>query len=151
MAAYSFLDTSCSISGPNISATIGGNGTGSAEEGFTVVFEEDANVMTQGADGSVMLSLTAAKRGRIELHLLKDSPINALLSNAYNADRSNGSQQWGQNTINIRDTVSGDSYQCTNCAFRKFPDNAYQTRGNILNWVLDASVINPILGSLTVQ
>lgn len=149
MATYSFLDVQLSINGPNISATIGGTGTGSAEEGFSVIFEEDADVMTPGADGSVMHSLTAAKRGRIELHVLKTSPINAQLSTAYNLDRANGSQEWGQNTMAVRNPVSGDTYQCKSCAFRKFSDNAYQMRGNIMTWVFNSSVIDPALGALT--
>ena len=54
MTAYSFLDMALSISGPSGSATVGGDNTGSSEEGFSIIFEEDRNVMTQGADGSVM-------------------------------------------------------------------------------------------------
>lgn len=151
MATYSFLDMALSINGPNISATIGGDGTGAAEEGFTPTFEEDANVMTPGADGDVMMSLTAAKRGTIELHLLKTSPLNALLSYAYNQDRANGSQNWGRNTITINNAVSGDHYNCSRCAIRRFPANPYSTRGNTLTWIFDVSQMDPVLGALTLQ
>ena len=151
MAAYSFLDVSLSMSGPNISASIGGSGTGAAEEGFTPQYEEDADVMTQGADGTVMHSLTAAKRGTIELHLLKTSPMNFQLSQAYNNDRANGSQQWAKNTVTINNPVSGDSYTCTSVAFRRFPSNPYQMRGNILVWTLNVGVMDPALGNLTIQ
>lgn len=151
MAAYSFLDVTLSINGPNISATIGGDGTGSAEEGFSVIYEEDADVMTPGASGDVMHSLTANKRGRIELHLLKTSPINALISHSYTADRSFGSTEWGQNEVVVRNPVSGDTYHATRGAWRKFADNAYQVRGNIMVWTLNCSQIDPALGALTIQ
>ena len=139
-----------SISGPNISATIGGDSTGTSEEGFTPTFEEDSDVMTQGVNG-VMHSLTVAKRGTIELHLLKTSPLNALLSQAYTLDRANGSQQWGKNTITISNPVSGDSYICQSCAFRRFPANPYQARGNVLVWTFNSGEIDPALGGLTIQ
>ena len=140
-----------SINGPNISATIGGPGSGASEEGFVPSFEEDSDVMTGGADGDVMHSLTATKRGTIELHLLKTSPINALLSYSYNQDRANGSQQWGQNVIVINNPVSGDHYNCSRCAFRRFPSNPYQMRGNILVWIFNVAQMDPSLGALTIQ
>ena len=151
MATYSFLDVALSISGPNISATIGGDGTGAAEEGFTPAYEEDADVMTQGSDGSIMHSLTAAKRGTIELHLLKTSPMNFQLSQAYANDRANGSQQWAQNTVTITNPVSGDFYTCKSVAFRRFPSNGYQMRGNTLVWTLNVGIMDPSLGNLTIQ
>lgn len=150
MTTYSFLDVALSISGPNISATIGGTGTGSAEEGFSVMFEEDSDVMTQGADGSVMHSLTAALRGRIELHILKTSPLNAQLSSAWALDRLNGSQQWAKNQLSVRNPVSGDTYSANECGIRKHADNNYAMRGNILTWVFNCSKIDPALGSLVV-
>src|SRR5215469_9683205 len=140
-----------SISGPSGSATVGGDGTGSAEEGFSIVFEEDRDIMTQGADGSVMHSLTAAKRGRVELHLLKTSPINAALSQIFASDSANGSLNWAKNTMSARNAISGDTYQITGVAIRKFADNNYQTRGNILTWVFNASVIDPALGALNLS
>ncbi len=148
---YSFLDVALSISGPNINATIGGDGTGAAEEGFTPAFEEDADIMTQGADGTVMHSLSAAKRGTIELHILKTSPLNFILSQGYTNDRAAGSQGWGKNTITITNPVSGDSYTCTSCAFRRFPGNAYAMRGNTLVWTFNVGVMDPSLGNLTIQ
>jgi hypothetical protein len=150
MAAYSLLDCALSIVGPNISTTMGGSSAGTSEEGFTPTFEEDADVMTQGVDG-VMHSLTVSKRGTIELHLLKTSPTNFLLSQAYTNDRANGSQNWAQNTITITNPVSGDTYNCTSCAFRRFPSNPYQVRGNVLVWTFNVGVMDPALGNLTLQ
>ncbi len=151
MTAYSFLDMALSISGPSGSATVGGDNTGSSEEGFSIIFEEDRDVMTQGADGSVMHSLTAAKRGRVELHLLKTSPYNAVLSQIFASDSSAGSLNWAKNTMTARNAISGDTYQITGVAIRKFADNNYQTRGNILTWVFNASVIDPTLGNLNLS
>jgi hypothetical protein len=150
VATYSLLDVALSISGPNINATIGGDAAGNSEEGFTPSYEEDADVMTQGVN-SVMHSLTVAKRGTVELHLLKTSPLNALLSQAYTLDRANGSVNWAKNTITITNPISGDLYVCTSCAFRRFPGNGYQARGNVLVWTFNVGIMDPSLGNLTVQ
>ena len=151
VASYSFLDNTLTINGPNGSFTIGGPDTGSADEGFDIDFVEDADTMTPGADGSTMHSLNATKRAGWTLRLLKTSPVNAQLANMYNADRSAGSQQWGQNTLTMTNAVSGDSYTGAQTAFRKFPRNAYAKNANMLEWTFNSGQTDPQLGSLTVQ
>jgi hypothetical protein len=141
---YSLLDVNFSIVGPNISTSA----TGVAEEGYTPAFEEDSDVMTQGV-GGVMHSLTVAKRGAVELHILKTSPMNAQLNYAYIQDRANGSQQWGQNVITITNPVSGDNWNCKSCAFRRHPSTPYQVRGSVHVWTFNSGEMDPILGNLT--
>ena len=142
---YSFLDVSATITGPNITASIGST-SGTSDEGITVAFSEDQSTMVTGADGTGMHSIHGAQSGTVNLRLLKSSPTNALLAAAYQADRSVPSSG-GQNTIVISWLAGGDVYLCSQCDFRKFPDNAYGKDANIIEWTFNAIYLNPLLGS----
>lgn len=152
MSAYSFLDVSLDIAGPNGNFLIGGpDNAGAAEEGVTITFVDDADTMVGGADGSWMHSLNATKRARFILRLLKTSPVNSLLESMYNLDRANGSLNWGKNTFTLRNAVSGDDYTGQGAAFTKFPDNTYAKSGNIIEWDFNVGQVDARLGALTVQ
>lgn len=145
MATYSFQDNMCSIVGPNGSFSLGA-GAGDAEGGISVVMTEDKDTMTLGADGQVMHSLHASKSATVTVRLLKTSPTNALLSAMYAADAQN-SQNWGFNTISVRDMSRNDVIVCRDAAFAKFADVTYAKDGGEMTWTFHAGVVDFVLGS----
>lgn len=150
MGTYSFLDVQVSIVGPGINASIDGPTPGSeqigssagvAKEGVTLAYDEPKTTATTGADGDVMLNLHASQTGKITVRLLKTSPINAVLSQGYAAQRGSAAN-WGQNTITISNPVSGDQGTGDQMAFEKFPDDTWAEDGNVLEWVFIGKVDN---------
>ena len=147
MAAYSFLDVQASLDGPGGAFQLGA-GSGNAEEGITVEPTGEKNVMTVGADGSVMHSLKADESGTVTVTLLRTSQANAQVQNLYNYQTSS-SRFHGRNTILIRNSVSGDVITCTECAFAKAISNPYATEGGKLAWTFHAGKISTKLGTGT--
>lgn len=143
---YSFLDVQAAIQGPGISAALGA-GAGAAEEGITTAMVGDKNTMTIGADGSGMHSLHASKAATYTVRLLKTSPVNRVLMNAYNFQTNNGSANHGQNTITISNLQTGDRITGRFCAFKKVPDLNYAVEGQFNEWVFDVVKHDPVLGS----
>ncbi|KPH79322.1 phage protein [Bosea vaviloviae] len=144
---YSFLDVQAAIRGPNGSFSLG-NGAGVSEEGITVSMADDKMSVLMGADGSGMYSLHAAANGSVTVRLLKTSPVNSLLQDMYSADTASSANA-GQNTISIRNPVSGDSITAADCAFRKMPDVAYGKDGTMMEWAFFSLAISAILGTGT--
>src|SRR5208282_5761454 len=115
MTAYSFLDVQASIIGPGLNATIGstpgssqvGSSAGVAKEGITVEYDDPKSTVITAADGTIMTNLHATQTGKVTIRLIKTSPINAVLSQGYAAQRSSAAN-WAQNTIIVTDVVSGD-------------------------------------------
>lgn len=144
-STYSFLDTMASISGPNGAFSFGA-GSGNTEGGISIVYTEDINTMTIGADGEGMHSLHAGKSGTITVRLLQTAPVNALLAAMFNLDRASGVSH-GRNTITVRDLVQGDIITCQQCAFVKFTDVTYAKDQSERVWTFHSIKIDPILGS----
>lgn len=142
---YSFLDVNAGIVGPGAAFSLG-NGAAVAEEGITITATEDINKMDIGADGSGMHSLHADKSGQVTVRLLKNSPTNALLSAMF-AFQTASSAAHGQNTININNSVSGDSITCTQVACKKAPDLTYAKDGGTVEWEFHAVRIERLLGA----
>jgi hypothetical protein len=147
MGVYSFLDVQASIEGPGGSFQLG-SGSGAAEEGITIEPTGDKNVMTVGADGTVMHSLKADKSGTVTVTLLRTSQANAQLQNLYNFQTAS-SRNHGQNTIMIRNAVSGDVISCSEAAFAKAISNPYATEGGKLAWAFHVGSIDSKLGAGT--
>lgn len=145
MATYSFQDNMCSISGPNGSFSLGA-GACNSEGGISVTMTEDKSTMTIGADGCVMHSLHAGKSATVTVRLLKTSPTNALMSSMYAADCAN-SQNFGNNTISIRDMSRNDVIVCQQCAWAKFADVTYAKEGGEMTWTFHAGIVDFTLGS----
>lgn len=147
MGAYSFLDVQASIEGPGGAFQLG-SGSGNAEEGISIEPGGDKNVMTVGADGTVMHSLKADASGTVTVTLLRTSTTNAQLSNLYNYQTAS-SRNHGQNTIMIRNAVSGDVITCTEVAFAKAISNPYAVEGGKIAWTFHAGKIDTKLGTGT--
>jgi len=145
MGAYSFLDVQAAFDGPGGNFQLG-SGAGNAEEGINIEPTGDKNIMTVGADGSVMHSLRADASGTVTVTLLRTSPTNARLQNTYNFQTAS-SRNHGRNTIIIRNSVSGDMVTCTEVAFAKAITNPYATEGAKLVWTFHAGKINTSLGA----
>lgn len=141
---YSFLDFHASFTGPTGSFDIGSEAA-TAEEGVSISFMDDKATLTMGAGSDGMHSLHAGKAGTVTVRLLKTSPVNALLSAAYNAQTAS-SIVYGQNTINLRNVATGDNIIARQCGFRKHPDINYQKDGGTMEWVFNAIKIDVILG-----
>src|ERR1039458_4478410 len=138
MSAYSFLDVQASIVGPGVTSVIGSS-AGNAKEGISTAFDEEKGTVTTGSDGSIMTSLHATQTGKITIRLMKTSPINAILNQAYNFQRVS-SANWGQNTIRVVDKSRGDVVTGVQMQFTKHPDNTWHEDGNVLEWVFQGIV-----------
>lgn len=145
MASYSFLDVQATMVGPTGNFQLG-SGAGNAEEGISISMIDDKGSLTVGADGSAMHSLHAGKAGTVTVRLLKTSPTNALLAAAYAAQTAS-SALYGQNTILIRNPVSGDTISARQCGFRKLPDIGYAKVAGTQEWVFNAGQVDMLLGS----
>jgi len=144
-ATYSFLDVKAAITGPGGNVLL--SGSANAEEGITVEMVEDKNTMTIGADGSVMHSLHAGKHGTITIHLLKTSPLNALLANMY-ALQTSSSALHGQNVLSVTNPITGDEATCRSVAFKKLPANVNAKVGGKNDWTFDAGIVDQSLAGL---
>ena len=140
---YSFIDVTAEITAPDLASfRLGGDGTSQAEEGITIVYTEETNTQTIGADGSVMNSLHAAMAGTLTTRLLKISPVNYQLAQLYNYQRMS-STTWGMNKILIRDVNRMEEISCLGCAFSRFPQITYNKVGAVMEWEFHVSVIMP--------
>lgn len=140
---YSFIDVTAVINADGLGVfRLGGDGTSQAEEGITIVYTEETNTQTIGADGSVMNSLHAAMAGTLTTRLLKISPVNYQLAQLYNYQRMS-SATWGRNIITIRDVGREEQITCLGCAFSRFPQITYNKVGAVMEWEFHVSVIMP--------
>jgi hypothetical protein len=139
---YSFLDTHAAIVGVGGAFSLTGS---AAEEGITVSPRGDKTTLMIGADGSGMHSLHADKSASIEVRLLKNSPVNALLSAMYNIQQTS-SKLWGQNVITIVSSV-GDAITLSGVAFKKQPSISYAKEGGINTWEMEAITLTEILAA----
>ncbi|MBP2167727.1 hypothetical protein J2125_000919 [Erwinia toletana] len=144
MATYSFMDVSASMVGPTGAFDLGA-GSANSTEGITVAMAEDKNSMTIGADGEVMHNMSASKHGTVTINLLKTSPMNKMLSLAYNA-QSQSSALWGKNVFVIRNHASGDIVTVRAAAFKKQPDWQNATTPEVVAWTFDGGKIDQVLG-----
>ncbi|MCE2563380.1 phage protein [Komagataeibacter sp. FNDCF1] len=142
---YSFQDVTASIVGSGLAVSLGSD-AGAAEEGISIEMEADKTNLVVGADGSYMHSLHAANAGTITVRLLKNSPQNALLSAAYNAQRLS-SALWGKNVIVVRQNVSGDTLTAAGAAFLRWPNTEYANDGGVVTWAFRCGIIDGVLGT----
>lgn len=141
---YSFLDTQASINGPGAAFAIGA-GAGAAEEGITIEPNDDADTLTIGADGTPMHSLKSNKGAKVTVRLLKTSPVNQQLSLALAFQRASGAN-WGQNSITLMNTVSGDMHTLQQVAFARSPSITYAKEGGMNEWTFNAGIWDFALG-----
>ena len=139
---YSFLDTHCAISGPGGNFSLTG---GAAKEGITIEPREPKNKLTIGADGSGMHSLRADKSAKVTVRLLKNSPVNALLSGMYNFQQIS-SANWGQNTISLISSI-GDALTVREAAFVKQPTVTYDEEGPMNEWEFEGIYLDELLAA----
>lgn len=144
MATYSFMDVAVTVVGVGGAVPLG-YGSGTAEEGITIERAEDKDVMTAGADGTIMHSLHAAKHGTVTVRLLKTSPSNAALQAMYDIQQASAAL-WGTNTIVVTHVPSGDTTSARNAAFTRAPNLTYAKDGGIMEWRFNAGQIDSVLG-----
>lgn len=144
MKTYSFINTTCSMSGPGCALNLG-YGAGASEEGITVEPAGDLNTMTIGADGEGFHSLHADRSGHITVRVLKSSPLNGLLA-AVLAFQRTSAANWGQNTISLRNDALGDNIVAQNVAFAKIPTVEYNKDPKFNEWRFDAIRVDFGLG-----
>lgn len=142
---YSFLDCQAAIKDDAGSFSLG-NGAGAAEEGISISYVDDKGSLMTGADGQGMHSLHAGKAGTVTVRVLKTSPVNAQLSDLYNATTQSGAA-YGRSTISVRDPVRGDDIVCSGCGIRKHPDLAFAKDGGMQEWVWNAAQVDVKLGT----
>lgn len=133
MGTYSFLDVVASITGPGGAFPIG-SGAGNAEEGISVEMLDEKDLMTVGADGTIMHSLRASNAARVTVRLLKTSPVNAQLSALYNFQRQT-TANWGQNTLSVSNPVSGDVASMSQVAFARQANPTWAKDGGMNEWI----------------
>jgi hypothetical protein len=141
--AYSFADVVCSLTGPGVSVILSESGL--ADEGITISMIDDKTSMVTGADGSWMHSLHCSKAGRVVVRLLKNSPLNRVLQDAYNYQQSS-SAYTGQSVLVLSNPQWGDDHQCVGGAIVKLPDNANAKDGGTMEWAMNFGSIDSKLG-----
>jgi Protein of unknown function (DUF3277) len=119
MDTYAFDQFQVTITGPGGSFSLGTN----AGEKITIIHSGKPNMMTVGAGGDVMQSLSVDKSGRATVQLLRNSQVNAQLSQLYSHQRSSGGVFWGRNTIEICDMGGNVKSTCQGAAFVNPPAN----------------------------
>jgi hypothetical protein len=144
MATYSFLDVNASIVGPGGAFSL--SGEGNSDEGITISMTDEKDVLTIGADGTPMHTLVASKAGKVSIHLLKTSPVNAKLMALYDA-QSLSSALWGKNTITMTNSASGDTSSARSVAFVKVPDMAQAKEAGTNTWEFNAGMVDSVLGT----
>lgn len=147
-STYSFKDIHATIDGPGGSIVLGGDEAGIAKEGITVTPSAPLNTMTDGADGSVMHSLSASRSGQVTVRLLQTSTVNQQLQQMQDF-QAGSSARHGRNTITIRDVARGDVTTCTKVAFSTRVLPSYTADAGLREWVFDAGRINSMPGSGT--
>jgi hypothetical protein len=143
LPTYSFQDVFGTITGPGCAATFG-NASGQSDEGITFEQTEDKNRMTPGASGEVMHTLVATDAARLSIHVLKTSPLNTILTQAFNYQKQS-SLYWGKNLITIT-TLLGDVITCSQVAFTKRPANSYSKEPAKLVWEMEVGHLYSNLG-----
>ncbi|WP_066922885.1 phage protein [Methylobacterium sp. CCH5-D2] len=146
MPAYSFLDFTGTLAGPFGSLDLSAQSAAAAEEGIEIDMTEDKSSMIIGAGGAGQHNLHGTRAGRVTIHLLKVSPVNAKLLQLYKLQTTNTAVYHGRNTLTLGNVASGDFYTCLRGAFVKLPKNSYSKSGPALDWMLDFIVIDPNLG-----
>ena len=145
MSTYSFLDVNAAIVGPGGAIDLG-QGAAVAEEGITVVANEDIDILAVAADGTPMHSLSANKSGEVTVRVQKTSPVNKKLSLLYALQTATPINH-GRNTITIATTNGQDVVTCRSVAFKKAPDLNYAKEGGTNEWVFTAGIIDRTLGA----
>jgi len=137
MSVYSFGDVSAAFNGPSGSFQLG-SGAGAAEEGISIEQIDDGNTLLVGAGGEGMHSQSLNTSSTWTVRLLKTSPVNAQLMDAYNAQRAN-SGLYGRNQITLRSVYQGDLVVGRQMAFTKAPNLNYAKEGGTNEWVFTAA------------
>lgn len=148
MATYSFLDVNVTLVGPGISVNLG-NGASVAAEGITIEPMTDQSTLLIGADGNGVHSLSADKSSTVTVRLLKTSPVNRQLAQAYELQTSQlGSASHGANVIQVRNAQTGDYVVLSEVAFARRPALTYAQEAGINEWVFHAIDTTMLLGSV---
>lgn len=142
---YSFKDVNCALVGPGVAFPLGSD-AGAAEEGISFSAVSEIGTMTVGAGGEVMHNLSANKAGKAIVRLLKTSPVNAMLMAAQALQRTSAAV-YGQNTLTLTNTVSGDVITCQQVGFAKVPDLNYAKEGGTVEWEFNVGIMDPALGA----
>jgi hypothetical protein len=146
MGTYSFLDTQCTLYDAVTGQFINiGAGAAVSEEGIEVEQTEDVNNMKAGLDFTGVHSLHGNKNAHIMVRLLKTSPINALLQNLLQQNRTSGGK-WGQMTIRASNAPLGDNITAQQTAFAKVPKITYAKDAGMNEWRFDSIVCDVLLG-----
>jgi len=140
---YSFVDTQAAIAGPGGAFSIR---EGSAEEGIKVTMRAAKNDLVIGADGFPLHSLRADNSATVTITLLKNSPVNNLLSDMYNLQRLS-SPLWGQNQITINNPIIGDLVTLQAVAFAKQPEVVFAEKGGTNTWEFEAGSVLEVLAA----
>ena len=141
---YSFQDTHVQLIGPGCSIQLGN--AGNAEGGISYEFVEETDTMHIGADGTVAHSLHASRAAKLRIRLLKTSPTNAILQQAYNYQRTSA-LFWGKNLILLNNPVLGDNGTASGVAFTRNPNNTYSKESGEIEWEFNAAAFDVILGA----
>lgn len=145
MATYSFSQVTATLTGAAGVINLG-FGSGNTKEGITVAQTQARNVMTVGADSSVMHSLRSDKSGTVTVRLLETSPVNAQLQTMYDAQSLTPSA-WGANVIVIVNKGNNETTTCRNVAFQNAPSVTYAEDGGMREWVFDCGQIDRVTGT----
>jgi len=143
---FSFLNVHATLAAPGGIIDLGA-GAAVAEEGITINYVDDADILKVGADGSPMHSLNGSKAAKVTVRLLKTSPTNKKLADMFNFQRLS-SVNWGKGMLRVSDVAKGDVATGQFAAFTKFPEVTYSKDGPVMDWEFNVGIMDIVLGDL---
>lgn len=141
LIAYSFVDVSATFSCPGGIVRLG-NGAAVADEGISVEKAEDYNTMIVGTEGDILQCRHSGTHGTIRIRLLKHSESNGQLMNIM---KSLKGSEWGIGNFSVRNRSNGDSVSAAEVAFTGPPALVFGKIAGMLEWLLHAGHIDPVL------
>jgi hypothetical protein len=136
---YSFADVSCVMQHSLVGQkSVNGLGIGK----ITVAFTDNLTQSDLGADGNVMISKIASRRGTITFDIQQTSEFNKWLANYANAVQNASSSYWAAASIAINEKFDGGiNTNATKVSLQKRPDRNDGQNGDHVTWVLESANI----------
>jgi hypothetical protein len=139
MRAYSFLNTVVLINGVEL------NGFADGDDAINITRRVDSGSDKVGADGSMMVSLSADKSGEFTFKLLQTSSSNKYLASVM-ALQEGGAKTFVPCTVLFQDTYRNDLATGTIGYMKKPADVTRGVQGNIQEWTIVVERLDMLLG-----
>lgn len=139
MKVYSFLNTVVLVNGVEVT------GFADGDDVIGIRRRVDSATDRVGADGTMMVALSADKSGEVTLRLLQTSSSNKYL-NSLMALQEGGSKTFVPINIMFQDTYRNDTASGSIGYLKKPTDVVRGAQGNVQEWVIVVERLDVLLG-----